>query len=56
MRIYRWDLLAVSHHSDKSFDLKHCDSGGIMFLNYYVTSLEHMFKGLYELMGESHSH
>ena len=50
MRIYGWELLAVCHHPDKSCDYKYCDSGDIMFLICHVTSLEHMFIGLYEFM------
>ena len=37
----------LCHYTDKSCDHKHCDG--------YVTSREHMFKGLREFMGESPS-
>ena len=38
MRIYRWELLAVCHHPDKSCDHRHCDCGDIMFLICHMTS------------------
>ena len=41
----------IHHHSDESYDHKHCD----MFLICHMTSGEHMFKGLYEFIGESPS-
>ena len=53
MQIHEWELLAVCHHTDKSCDHNHCNSGDIMFLICHVTSREHMFKGLYEFMGEA---
>ena len=47
MQIFRWELLVVCHHPDKSCDHKHCDSGD-KFLICYLTSCEHIFKGLYK--------
>ena len=42
----------LCHYADKSCDQscdKHCDGGDIMFLDFHVTSREHMFKELCEL-------
>ena len=51
MPIYGWELLAVCHHPDKFGDQRHFDSGDIMNLICQLTSLDHMFKALHELMG-----
>lgn len=50
MLIYGWELLSICHHPDKSCDHKHCDSKDMFSVNY-VTSHEHMFKGLHEFTG-----
>ena len=53
MQIYGWELLAVFYHPDKSFDHKNCDAKDIVFFICHMTSLEHMFKGLFEFVGGS---
>ena len=53
MQIYGWELLAVFYHPDKSFDHKNCDAKDIMFFICHMTSLEHMFKGLFKFVGGS---
>ena len=50
MQIHVWELLALGHLPDKFGDDGHCDSGDITFLICYVTSREHMLKGLCESM------
>ena len=55
MKIYGWKLLAICHHPDKSCDHKQYDSGDKMFLICHLTSYEHVFKGLYEFIRESHA-
>ena len=50
MWTYGWGFLALCPYADKSCAHKHCDNGH-MFLICYVTSREHMFKGLCEFMG-----
>ena len=34
---------------------RHCGSGDIMFLICHVTSRDHVFKGICDFMGKSHS-
>ena len=53
MRIYVWELLAVCHHPEKSCENEHCDSEDKIFLIFHVTSREHMFKWLCEVIGGS---
>ena len=53
-KIMGGELLAVYHYPDKFCDHKHCDREDIMLLIYHVTSLEQMFKELYEFMSTSH--
>ena len=53
MRIYGRKLLAKRHHSDRFGDKRHSDSGDIIFLIRYVTTRDHMFKGLCELWMEA---
>ena len=50
MRICGSELLAVCRHSDKSYDHKHCDSGGFMFFICQVISREYIFLVLCEFM------
>ena len=50
MRIYGRKLLALCHHSGKSWDHKHCGDRDMFFL-CHVTSCEHMFKGLSTFYG-----
>ena len=54
MRNYGWKLIGICHHPGKSCDHEHCDSRD-MFLNCHVTTRKHMFKELYEYIGESSS-
>ena len=44
MQIYGWELIAVCHYPNKSYDHKHCDSGDI-FLICQVISREKKSKG-----------
>ena len=45
----------VCHNLDKFAGHWHCDSGNLMFLMGHVTSIDHMFKGLYDVIGGSPS-
>ena len=40
----------LCHYVDKSCDHKHCNGGDTIFLVRRMTSLEHMCKGLCEVM------
>ena len=42
-------------HTGNSSEHKHFDGGDIVLLIFYVSSREHVFKGLCEFMGESPS-
>ena len=50
-----WEFLVLCFYADKSCDHEQCDGGDIVFLICQVTCRQHMFKGLYELMGGSSS-
>ena len=52
MEIYGSELLKICHHTGRSCEHKHCDSGEIAFLICHVISREHMSKRLCEFMGE----
>ena len=44
-------LVIVGNHPVRFGDRRHCDSGDKMLLIYHLTSPNHVFKGLCELMG-----
>ena len=43
-RIYGWEILVVSYHSDKLGDNRPCDKLDFMFLTYHVALHNHLFK------------
>ena len=51
-QICLWELFTLYHHTGKSCDHKHCDSGD-KFLICSVISREDMSKGLCELIGRT---
>ena len=51
MQIYGCLLLKVCHHLRKSCEHRNYGSGDIVLLICHVTSFEHIFEGLCELMG-----
>ena len=49
--LYGRKLLIVCNHSARFGSHRYCGSGDKMFLIYHVTSRNHAFKGLCDLMG-----
>ena len=53
--LYGWELLIVSHHTNKFDRHGHYGSGNIMVLVCHVILQEHMTNGLGNFMGSSPS-
>ena len=53
MEIHWWELLAICHHPDMSYNHNHSDSGDIVFLIYHVTFAKPYLNGYMNLRVEA---
>ena len=50
LRLQRWEILALSHHSGNFGDNRYCDKSDLMFLISHVTPHNHLFKWSFDFM------